>query len=196
MMMKGIVLVLSILLFAQIASADLGSIYAINSSNGKRLQKINPGSYMSTLNTAAESQQLERLQYRGYFLLLNRVSNQYEVQVYKMVRYGNKQVNSIFASQFQASIEYEYSSNGTGIRQDHFLFPPNSLTGWANPGDFITMKEFPWKAAYPSKTCSSQIHSSEEFGREYFEASCFTSRDAAIQFAQKFIDYILGNRGM
>ena len=195
-MMKGMVLLISALLLAQIASADIGSIFAINSNNGKRLQKTNPHSYMSTLNTAAESQQLERLQYRGYFLLLNRVSNQYEVQVYKMVRYGNKQVNSIFASQFQASVEYEYSLNGTAIRQDHFLFPPNSLTGWANPGDYLTMKEFPWNAPYPSKTCSAQVHSCEEFGREYLEASCFTNRDTAIQFAKKFIDYILGSRGM
>lgn len=195
-MMKGMVLLISALLLAQVASADIGSIFAINSNNGKRLQKTNPHSYMSTLNTAAESQQLERLQYRGYFLLLNRVSNQYEVQVYKMVRYGNKQVNSIFASQFQASIEYEYSLNGSSIRQDHFLFPPNSLTGWATPGDYLTMKEFPWNLPYPSKTCSAQVHSCEEFGREYLEASCFTNRDAAIQFAKKFIDYILGSRGM
>lgn len=195
-MMKGIILLISALLLAQVASADIGSIFAVNSTNGKRIQKTNPGSYMSTLNTAAESQQLERLQYRGYFVLLNRVSNQYEVQVYKMVRYGNKQVNSIFASQFQASIEYEYSLNGSAIRQDHFLFPPNSLTGWANAGDFITMNEFPWKSAYPSKSCTSQVHSCEEFGREYLEASCFTNRDAAIQFAKKFIDYILGSRGM
>lgn len=195
-MMKGMVLLLAALLLAPIASADIGSIFAVNSNNAKRLQKTNPHSYMSTLNTAAESQQLERMQYRGYFLLLNRVSNQYEVQVYKMVRYGNKQVNSIFASQFQASIEYEYSYNGSAIRQDHFLFPPNSLTGWANPGDYVTMKEFPWKAAYPSQNCTAQIHSSEEFGREYLEAACFTNRDSAIQFGKKFIDYILGSRGM
>lgn len=195
-MKKGMVLLITALFMASVASADIGSIFALSSNSGKRLQKTNPGSYMSTLTAASESQQLERLQYRGYFLLLNRVSNQYEVQVYKMVRYGNKQVNSIFASQFQSSIEYEYSYNGSAIRQDHFLFPPNSLTGWANPSDFITMKEFPWKAAYPSKSCTSQIHSSEEFGREYLEASCFTNRDTAIQFAQKFIDYILGSRGM
>jgi hypothetical protein len=194
MMMKGMIVLIMALLVAPVASAD--SIFAVNSNSGKRLQKTNPGSYMSTLNSAAESQQLERLQYRGYFVLLNQVSNQYEVQVYKMVRYGNKQVNSIFASQFQSSIEYEYSYNGSAIRQDHFVFPPNSLTGWANPTDYVTMKEFPWKAAYPSKNCSEQIHSSEEFGREYLEASCFTSRDAAIQFAKKFIDYILGSRGM
>jgi hypothetical protein len=196
MMMKGMVLLITALLLATVASADIGSIFAVNTNTGKKLQKTNPGSYMSMLTTAAESQQLERLQYRGYFLLLNRVSNQYEVQVYKMVRYGNKQVNSIFASQFQASIEYQYSYNGSAIRQDHFVFPPNSLTGWANPGDYVTMKEFPWKAAYPSKTCTAQIHSCEEFGREYLEASCFTNRDAAIQFGQKFIDYILGSRGM
>jgi hypothetical protein len=196
MMMKGMIVLITALLFAPVASADIGSIFAVNSNNGKRLQKTNPGSYMSTLTTAAESQQLERLQYRGYFLLLNRVSNQYEVQVYKMVRYGNKQVNSIFASQFQASIEYQYSLSGSSIRQDHFVFPPNSLTGWANPTDFITMREFPWKAQYPSNNCTAQIHSCEEFGREYLEASCFTSRDAAIQFAKKFIDYILGSRGM
>jgi hypothetical protein len=195
-MMKGMVLLLSVFLLAQFASADIGSIFALHSNNGKRLDKTTPGSYMSTLNTAAESQQLERLQYRGYFLLLNRVSNQYEVQVYKMVHYGNKNVNSIFASQFQASIEYEYSLSGTGIRRDHYLFPPNSLTGWANPGDFLTLKEFPWKAPYPSKSCSAQVHTCEEFGREYLEASCFTSRDAAIQFAKKFVDYNLGSRGM
>lgn len=195
-MNKGIVLLLAALLFAPIASADTGSIFAVNSNTGKRIQKTNPNSYMSTLTAAAESQQLERMQYRGYFLLLNSVSNQYEVQVYKMVRYGNKQVNSIFASQFQASIEYEYSYNGSGIRQDHFVFPPNSLTGWANPGDYVTMKEFPWKAEYPSKSCTAQIHSCEEFGREYLEASCFINRDAAIQFGKKFIDYILGSRGM
>jgi hypothetical protein len=196
-MMKGMVLLLATLLLAQVASADIGSIFALHSNNGKRLDKTNPGSYTLTLNTAAESQQLERLQYRGYFLLLNHVSNQYEVQVYKTVHYGNKNVNSIFASQFQASIEYEYSLNGSGgIRREHYLFPPNSLTGWANPGDFMTFKEFPWKASYPSKTCSAQVHSCEEFGREYLEASCFTNRDAAIEFAKKFIDYILGSRGM
>jgi len=196
--MKAIVLILSILLLPQFASADIGSIFALESNQGKRLIKNNPSSYMSTLNSAIEAQQLERLQYRGYFLLLNRVSNQYEVQVYRTVRYGNKQVNSIFASQFQASIEYAYSYDAAGnsIRREHYLFPPNSLTGWANPTDYLTVKEFPWKASYPSKTCTAQVHSCEEFGREYLEASCFTGRDAALQFAKKFIDYILGNRGM
>jgi len=196
--MKGIVLILSILLLPQFASSDIGSIFALESNNGKRLIKTNPSSYMSTLNYATEAQQLERLQYRGYFLLLNRVSNQYEVQVYRTVRYGNKQVNSIFASQFQASIEYAYSYDPSGdrIRREHYLFPPNSLTGWANPNDYLTIKEFPWNSLYPSKACKTQVHSSEEYGREYLEASCFTSRDAALQFAKKFVDYILGSRGM
>jgi hypothetical protein len=182
-----------------VSFSDQGSIFAVQSKSKSRVVKTMPSSYDSNINFAVQAQQLERIQYRTYFIVLNRLTNgQYELQVYRLVRYGNKQVNSIFASQFESSVEYSYTYEASGdrIRRDHYLYPPDSLTGWANPTDYITSKEFVWKEQFPSKACQRGVYTSEQFGREYLEASCFRDRDTALRFGKKFVDYMLGNRGM
>jgi hypothetical protein len=186
-------------ILAEAVFSDESSILALNNNSQGRLTKARPSNQQSSISRSIESQQAEQLQYRSFLVVINRnQSGKYELQVSKTVRYGDKQISSIYASQYQTSVEYEYryeSSSGK-IRQDHFLFPANSLTGWANPGDYVTMREFAWKGRFPSQNCSSAVHTSEEFGREYLEASCFPSRDAAIQFAKRFVNYVLGPRGL
>ena len=105
---------------------------------------------------------------------------------------------SIFASVFKAGIEYSYSydSRNGEIRQNHYICPPDSLTCWSNPGDYASMKEFSWKESFPAKSCPQSVFTSEEYGREYVQASCFPNRDAALNFAQEFIKYVSGTRGM
>jgi hypothetical protein len=191
--MKRILILLGALVWAQVGFSQ-ESISALQLKTKSRAVKTIPRVYAADTNT----EQVEKLQYRNYFVLLNRTSNGYELQVYKLVRYGNKQVNSIFASQFQSSVEYAYSYEASGdrIRRDHFLYPPDSLTGWANPTDYVTMKEFVWKEPFPAKNCSRNVYTSEEFNREYLEAACFKDRDSALRFGKKFVDYVLGSRGM
>lgn len=195
-------ILISILLvccITQAAISNPSSILALHTNQSGKLQKDKPALQRSNASRAIQSQQAERLQYRGFLVVINREANgTYELQISKMVRYGDKQINSIYASQYETSVEYQYKfdSASNSIRQDHYLFPANSLTGWANPGDFVTMREFAWKGNFPTKSCKVPMHTSEEFGREYLEGSCFPNRDAAIQFAKRFVNYVLGSRGL
>ena len=155
--------------------------------------------YYATEIAQKASGQIEQIQYRGYVINLHPTGNgEYELQIYTAVRYGQKVVNSIFTSQFQSTIDYSYSydKQNNAIRQDHFIFPANSLTGWANAEDFVLMKRFDWQEKFPSTHCDRPISTNEEYGREYLEASCLPGRDAALRFAQKFINYVLSNRGL
>ena len=197
--MKRFLILVFLLFMPHFIFAQEGSIFALQLKSKSRAVKTIPSSYQSNISYALGSQQIERLQYRTYFIVLNHLQNgQYELQVYKLVRYGNKQVNSIYSSQFESSIEYAYTYETAGdrIRRDHFVYPPDSLTGWANPSDYVTSKEFVWKERFPAKTCNRGVYTSEQFGREYLEASCFRDRDSALRFGKKFVDYVLGNRGM
>lgn len=197
--MKRALILLFLLFLPHFIFAEEGSIFALQLKSRSRVVKTIPSSYQSSISYALGSQQIEKLQYRTYYILLNHLSNgQYELQVYKLVRYGNKQINSIFASQFESSIEYAYTYDTAGdrIRRDHYVYPPDSLTGWSNPTDYVTSKEFVWKEQFPAKTCDRGVYTSEQFGREYLEASCFRDRDTALRFGKKFVDYVLGSRGM
>lgn len=171
------------------------------------VQVNSPGRMQKSINNAAsvragiESRSLEALKYRNFTILLNPVSNNtYEVQVYRMVSYGSHQVSSVFSSVYKSSIEYGYrfDQQNQRIVQYHFVFPPNSLTGWANPRDFAAMQQFDWGEKFPIRNCSldTPIHTLEESGREYMEAACMPDRDTALRFARSFVDYMLGNRGM
>ena len=108
------------------------------------------------------------------------------------------QVSSLFSSLFKSSVEYSYTYDrgSQQIIQRHFVFPPNSLTGWANPYDYMTMAKFDWNESFPSRTCASSVYTLEEVGRECLQAGCFTNRDSALLFDKKFIDYVLGARGI
>jgi hypothetical protein len=57
------------------------------------------------------------------------------------------------------------------------------------------MKQFKWGENFPAKNCSTSVFTSEEYGREYLQASCFPNRDAALTFATKFVASISGSRG-
>lgn len=177
------------------------SILAVRQENQVRLTKAggNPGTYAGKVSSSVQG--LEHIQYRGFAVLLNGLNNgSYEVQASRIVAYGTHRVNSIFSSLYKSSIEfgYRYDPASKRILQYHFLFPPNSLTGWANPGDVSLMERFDWNEPFPSRTCytESPVHSLEETGREYVEAACLPDRETALRFAKKFIDYMLGGRGL
>jgi hypothetical protein len=199
--MKGSLLFILFVLFTLIATAlyaqQASSILVLQQQSAQKLEKRNPRSAPSITGTAAAAAGLEQIQYRGYFINLQSDGQGYGMQVYTLVNYGNLQINSIYATQFQSSVEYAYSYDKQqhAIRQDHFLFPANSLTGWANPDDYMLMRRFDWKEKFPAE-CTGSIYTSEEFGREYMETSCFRQHDAALTFAQKFINYVLSRRGL
>lgn len=177
------------------------SILANHSVGRGKIEKAqgNIRSYLSRVEIAIQGQTVERLAYRQFTILLNPLSNgQYELQVYRWVAYGNREVNSTFSSVFSGSEEYsyDYDAGTQTIVQYHFVFPPNSLTGWANPDDYATMPRLPWGENIPSKTCSTPVFSLEEFGREYLQAACFQNRDVTLRFAKRFIDYVSGARGL
>ena len=190
----------ALIISASLYAADSTSILTVHQSSVSRIKKDNPQNpeFMNRQQAVASSGQMEDIQYRGYLIKLNRNRTMYEVQVSNLVRYGNLEVNSIYASQFQSSIEYSYSIDGQSgrIRQDHFLFPAGSLTGWGNPDEYVIMARFDWKEKFPTtKNCQLAVYTSEEFGREYLEASCFQDHDSALNFAKKFINYV-STRGM
>lgn len=185
----------------QLQAEPQGSILAIRDSGPGKLTKAgrNPGAYTQRVRSSVQG--LESMQYRNFTVLLNALSDgTYEVQASRIVAYGNHRVNSIFSSLYKSSIEfgYKYDPARKRILQYHFLFPPNSLTGWANPGDFSMMEKFDWNELFPSGPCNtdSPVHSLEETGREYLEAACLPDRETALQFAQRFIDYMAGGRGL
>ena len=170
---------------------ESNSIAAIRMVNKSKMEKAN--------RVAQQVQSIEQLQQGKFIIILNPLNNgQYELQVYRMVKYGKKRVISTFASVYKTGIEYSYSYDPQTqeIQQFHFICPPNSLTCWANPEDYAGLKEFAWKEKFPSKNCSFSVFTSEEYGREYVQASCFPDRDAALLFAQKFIAYVTGPRGL
>jgi hypothetical protein len=173
------------------------STAAIRLLSKTKMQKAN-GDVSSYLNSISLRSQSEQLAQGKFTIVLNPLSNgQYEVQAYRMVKFGKKRVMSTFASLYQAGIEYSYSydSQSNEIKQYHFLCPPNSLTCWADPGDYASMKLFNWGENFPAKNCSVGVFTSEEYGREYLQASCFPNRDAALTFATKFVSSISGKRG-
>ena len=196
---KCIALLVVIILVCGMNLHAQSSTAAIQTLSGSRIQKAN-GDVSSYLNRLASmSASVEQITQGKFTILLNPVSGgQYELQVYRMVAVGNKRVMSIFVSVFRAGIEYSYSydSRSGEIRQHHYICPPDSLTCWSNPGDYASMKEFSWKEAFPAKSCAQSVFTSEEYGREYVQASCFPNRDAALNFAQEFIKYVSGTRGM
>jgi hypothetical protein len=196
---KCIALLVVIILVCGMNLQAQSSTAAIRELSGSRIEKAN-GDVSSYLNRLASmSASVEQLTQGKFTILLNPVGNgQYELQVYRMVAIGNKRVMSIFTSVFKAGIEYSYSfdSRSGEIRQHHYICPPDSLTCWSNPGDYASMKEFSWKEAFPAKTCTQSVFTSEEYGREYVQASCFPNRDSALNFAQEFIKYVGGTRGM
>jgi hypothetical protein len=193
-------LAISLLGLAAVAESS-HSILAVHPNGKGQIEKAggNIHSYLARVETAVQGQTVELLAYRQFTILLNPLSNgQYELQVYKWVLYGSRRVNSTFSSVFSASVEYSYTYDAStqSIVQDHFVFPPNSLTGWANPDDYATLRHLPWGENLPSRTCSTPVFSLEEFGREYLQAACFQNRDLALRFARKFIDYVSGSRGL
>jgi hypothetical protein len=183
------------LLFISLTSA----IFAQEATSILRVQLISAVKLHKTLPTNSNfgAGTVDQTMYRGYTINVQPDGRNYDLQIFTMVQYGSLKVNSIYASQFQSSVEYTYSYDASQhvIRQDHFLFPPNSLTGWANPDDYVTMRQFDWGSRFPAG-CSSSIYTSEEFGREYLESSCFQTRDSALIFAKKFINYALSKRGL
>lgn len=196
----GIGIVAILLIAAGPLHSEPGSILAVRTVGQSRIQKANgnPGAYLSRLGMAIQGQEVEQIQYRGFTLLVHPINGQYEIEVTRMITYGNVHVSSLFSSIFKSSVEYSYTYDPSTqqIIQRHFIFPPNSLTGWANPDDYLTMARFGWNESFPSKNCSVPIFSLEESGREYLQAGCFANRDAALLFARKFIDYVLSARGM
>lgn len=183
--------------FAMNVLAQSASTAAIRKAGAARIEKANGNisAYMSRLAQA----NMEQLTQGKFTILLNPLTNgQYEVQVYRMVPVGNKRVMSTFSSVFKASVEYSYEidTRDGSIKQNHYICPPDSLTCWSNPNDFASMPQFNWNEPYPAKSCSQPVFTSEEYGREYLQASCFSNRDAALTFAQSFIQYVTGRRGM
>jgi hypothetical protein len=192
-------LLLLVLLTSISASAE-ESILALHRDQRGQLVKAaaNVKQYRAQLARGIEGQQIETLEYRGFTLHLNRYRGAYELQASRTVQYGDVRISSIFSSQYQASIDYiyTYDPKTKEIRQDHFIFPPNSLTGWANPENFMLLKHFDWREKYPASNCQVPVYTSEEYGREYLEASCFPTRDRALRFAKRFIDYARGRRSL
>ena len=185
----------------QLQAEPQGSILAIHESGPGKFTKAggNPGAYTQRVRSSVQG--LESMQYRNFTILLNGLSDgTYEIQASRIVAYGNHRVNSIFSSLYKSSIEfgYKYDPAHKRIMQYHFLFPPNSLTGWASPGDYSMIEKFDWNEVFPSGTCNTEwpVHSLEEAGREYVEAACLPDRETALRFAQKFIDYMAGGRGL
>lgn len=177
------------------------SILSLQRTEGSRLTKARRAtdSYLTEVQSKVQAGNVEQLTYGKFIILLNQLSNgNWELQVYRIVTYGDRQIKSMFSSQYQASIEYGYTLDPKTqqITQHHYLFPPNSLTGWANPSDAAFMKRFPWKEKFPSQNCSATFFTLEEYGREYLEATCFPDRDTALRFATKFANYVSGARGM
>jgi hypothetical protein len=194
-MKKNLIGIAMITLCAMSVFAQSGSTAAIQKQGPSKIEKANGNvsAYMSRLAQA----NMEQVTQGKFTILLNSVSNgQYEVQVYRMVPIGNKRVMSTFSSVFKASVEYSYEFNNGSITQHHYVCPPDSLTCWSNPGDFASMQQFNWKESFPAKNCAQPVFTSEEYGREYLQASCFSNRDAALTFAQKFIQYVTGRRGL
>jgi hypothetical protein len=177
------------------------SILTIRQSGPGRLTKAggNAGAYEEQVRSSVQS--MEDIQYRGFTILLNGLSDgSYEVQAFRIVAYGNHRVNSIFSSLYKSSVEfsYQYDKAHKKILQSHFLYPPNSLTGWANPGDYTIIQNFDWNEPFPSRSCytDSPVNTMEESGREYLEAACMPDRETALRFAQSFIDYMRSGRGL
>ncbi len=175
------------------------SILALHQNGRTRLDKAsgNVEDYSARLATTIAGQNVEQMKYHKFTILVNPLSSgEYEIQVYRTVLYGKRKVCSIFSSVYESSIEYvyNYDQQTREIVRMHFVFPPNSLTGWANPDDFSTITQFDWKEQFPGRNCS--VSTLEESGREYLEAGCFQNRDDAVRFAQKFIDYVLSSRGV
>lgn len=203
-MRKSIGILFAIIIFVGASwtcAASGESILAAHVNTPGKMEKSRNASYSAIIQTGLDAQTLENLTYRGFTVLLNALTDgTYEVQAYKMVQYGNRRVNSIFSSVYKSSVEYGYTfdSNQQRIVQYHFLFPPNSLTGWADPGDSVSMQHFDWGELFPTRNCSlhTPVHTLEETGREYLEAACLPDRDTALRFAQKFIDYMQGPRGL
>jgi hypothetical protein len=175
------------------------SISAIRMVSKSKMQKAN-GDLPAYLNRIGQqAQSMEQLQQGKFIIILNPLGNgQYELQVYRMVKFGKKRVVSTFASVYKTGIEYSYSYDAQTreIQQFHFICPANSLTCWADPQDYASFKQFIWEEKFPSNSCSLSVFTSEEYGREYVQASCFPNRDAALLFAIKFIDYVTGARGL
>jgi hypothetical protein len=179
--------------------AQSDSTAAIRLLNGSKIQKAGGDLPAYRNHLVALQAGIEQLREGKFTLLLNAMSNgQYEIQVYRMVPVGKKRIVSTFYSVFRASVEYsyEYDAKNGSIKQHHYICPPDSLTCWANPGDYANMNQFSWKESFPASNCAQPVFTSEEYGREYLQASCFSTRDAALTFAQKFIQYITGPRGM
>ena len=191
--LKNICGIYIFLLLSTFAIAQDSSIMAAH-TNGRRL--IKNRSFESASFSSAQN--LKRYQYKGFTILVNQVGSSYEVQAYRMVQYGPRNVNSVFSSIYKSSIEfsYEFDQAQQRIVQRHFVFPPNSLTGWANPNEYVAMQSFDWGEPYPVKSCSisAPIHTLEEYGREYLEAACMPDADTSLRFAKKFIDYMVSSR--
>jgi hypothetical protein len=191
-MMVAVMLLSGISLYAQSDSTS-----AIRQVNRSQIQKAdgNLQNYLNRIN--ARGQSVETLRLGKFTVLLNPLSNgQYELQVHRVVTYGKRRVISTFASLYQSGVEYSYSYDAQSqkIKQFHFICPPNSLTCWAEPSDYAIFNEFDWQQNFPSKNCPMPVFTSEEYGREYLQASCFASRDAALTFATNFVTYANRNR--
>ena len=193
----GIGIVLMLLSCAYLYGQDESTSAAIRLINRSKMEKAGGDvrNYLSRISAQAQSP--ERLRQGKFTILLSPLSNgEYELQVYRIVSYGTKRVMSTFASLYSSGIEYTYSydTQSRQIKQYHFICPPNSLNCWANPSDYAILNEFEWNENFPSKNCSMPVFTSEEYGREYLQASCFSSRDAALTFATKFVNYANRNR--
>jgi hypothetical protein len=196
MIQKGIGISL-MLLSSVYAYGQADSTSAIRLLNRSTIQKAegNVSDYLSRIGQTSQS--VETLKQGKFTIVLNPLSNgQYELQVYKIVLFGKKRVMSTFASLYTSGIEYTYSfdTQSERIKQNHFICPPNSLTCWADPSDYAILNQFEWQENFPSKNCSMPVFTSEEYGREYLQASCFASRDAALTFATNFVTYANRNR--
>ena len=176
--------------------AQEGSIAAVRLKSATKMEKAD-GNVQNYLARTSQIQSAEQIQQGKFTIVLNPLANgQWETQVTRTVAFGTKRVNSIFASLYSSGIEYTYSyHSGTNqIRQFHYICPPNSLTCWSNPTDYAIFSQFDWGENFPSKNCDLSVFTSEEYGREYLQASCFASRDAALQFATRFVSYTKRNR--
>lgn len=199
---KGIIpIILFLIASSQVSAAPTQSILVSRTVSPGKVQKVPGNEFSRQIQSGINAMSVEQLRYRGFTILLNPMSNgSYEVQASRQVLFGGRRVSSIFSSMYESSVEYgyEYDSSRRRIIQYHFLFPPNSLTGWANPDEVAAFQKFEWGEPYPIRNCGQNepIHTLEEAGREYLEASCMPDRDTALRFARNFIDYMLSNRGL
>ncbi len=143
----------------------------------------------------ATGQSVEKIKQGKFTILLSPLSNgEYEIQVYRMLGYGQRRVTVHLRHSTNQALNTLTHTTRNPVKSAIPLYMSAEFADLlGQSSDYAILNQFEWQENFPSTTAQCPFSPPKNTAGIY-TASCFPHRDAALSFATKFITYTNRNR--